>query len=56
MLSVIIFVVCELFAWGVGKIKTGLRVSREGEEQLKGVVRFFLNIFKLYIFYRVWHF
>ena len=47
MLSVIIFVVCELFAWGVGKIKTGLRVGREGEEQLKGVVRFFLNILKM---------
>ena len=47
VLSAIILVVCELSAWGVEKIKTGLRVSREGEEQLKGVVRFFLNILKM---------
>ena len=47
VLSAIILVVCEVFAWIVEKIKTGLRVSREGEEQLKRVVCLFLNILKI---------
>ena len=47
VVSVIVLAVCELFAWVSEKIKTGFRVSKEGEAQLKRVVRIFLNIIKI---------
>ncbi len=49
VLSIIILLVCELSAFLIGKIKTGLKINKKGEEQIRNVVRFFLNVFKICI-------
>lgn len=47
VLSIIILLVCELLAFLIEKIKTGLKISKKGEVQIRNVVRFFLNVFKI---------
>lgn len=47
VVSIIMLLFCEILTWVIEKVKTGLRMSRKGEEQLKGTIKVFLDIFKL---------
>ena len=42
VLSIIILLVCELSAFLIGKIKTGLKISKKGEAQIRNAVHVFL--------------
>lgn len=42
----IILLICELLGFLIGKIKTGLKISKKGEAQIRNAVHVFLNVFK----------
>lgn len=42
----IILLICELLGFWIGKIKTGLKISKKGEAQIRNAVHVFLNVFK----------
>ena len=46
VLSLIILLICELLGFWIGKIKTGLKISKKGEAQIRNAVHVFLNVFK----------
>ena len=46
VLLIIILLICELLGFWIEKIKTGLKISKKGEAQIRNAVHVFLNVFK----------